>query len=492
MKKLREDLADNQAYRALFRKEYEKGTSLSHPNVVKYESLHNSTNGCYILMENIVGDTLDEHIKNHPDYFKSRTNRNKFFNQLLDGLKYLHKNHVVFSDLKPQNIMITQVNSDVKIIDLGFCFTDSYPDSSGTTTGFSAPEHISNGKLDVTTDIYCLGRLIEYISKHSDGPLPRKYRSIMNKCLQYNKCDRYQSVDEIIQKINSHKRQNITLLSIVAIILLGATWGIGKSSLAPDNNSIWNDTLTLDFIKYSHFNDIDSSCEIVGADSTSNLYFVNEVRYKRKIYTVTQVADSAFYDCNNIISVYIPHGIKRIGSYAFIRCLGLSSINLPNSIEELGECAFWGCKSVKQVRLSSGLKEINSACFAGHSSSYISIPEGVERICLDAFAINDCLTSVSFPSTLRFLERGAFFDCSSLTEITIPANVEILGEYIFFGCENLTHIYNQSPTPQQILPIHKNPSQITLHVPAEAVEAYRNAPNWREMNIVAIEADETE
>lgn len=40
--------------------------------------------------------------------------------------------------------------------------------------------------------------------------------------------------------------------------------------------------------------------------------------------------------------------------------------------------------------------------------------------------------------------------------------------------------------PQSILPIHKNPSQITLHVPAGSVEKYRNAEHWKEMKIVAI------
>lgn len=117
MKMLRQEYVANPAYRMLFCKEFEKGHIISHPNIVRYEKLHDSADECYILMENIVGETLDSFVDSHPDYFGSRANLDKFFNQLLEALKCLHENHVVYSDLKPQNIMLTQINNDVKIID---------------------------------------------------------------------------------------------------------------------------------------------------------------------------------------------------------------------------------------------------------------------------------------------------------------------------------------------------------------------------------------
>lgn len=118
----------------------------------------------------------------------------------------------------------------------------------------------------------------------------------------------------------------------------------------------------------------------------------------------------------------------------------------------------------------------------------MSIPEGVEKINVDAFSQNDFIKSITLPSSVKVLERGVFFNNHQLEEITLPAGLEIIGEYQFFGCESLSHRYNLSPTPQQkILPIHRNPSQITLHVPAHSVEANRNSPHWQNMNIVAIE-----
>ncbi len=486
MKQLRDEFLHIEDYHILFRKEYELGHNISHPNIVNYEYFHEDEDSCYLLMEYIAGETLDCFIASHPDYFSSRKNLSRFSNQLLSALKCLHDNHVVYSDLKPENIMLTQVGNDVKLIDLGFCFVDAYSRTVGTTQKFAAPEHNDISQIDVTTDIYCIGRLLEYIDDNSASRLPKKYRTIMKKCLQPDKNDRYQRVGEIIQKINSHKKRNIAL-SVVSTIILLSIATIFLPFNSSSNDSIWNDTLTLNYVKYSHFNDINATCEIVGADSTSNLYFEEKIKYNENLYTVTQIADSIFINRNDIVTIHFPIGIKRIGKYAFRDCKGLTAINMPNSIEEIGPWAFWGCDSIKSLNLSSKLKEIPTACFAGYSCKHLSIPDGIEKINVDAFSQNDFIESITLPSSVRVLERGVFFNNPQLKEVSLPAGLEIIGEYQFYGCENLRHIYNLNPCLQEILAIHRNPSQITLHVPAESVEAYKNAPYWQEMNIVAIE-----
>lgn len=484
MKRLKDEDSSNANYRYLFRKEFETGQQISHPNLAKYEGLHDDDNGYYILMEYICGKTLDEVISDDPQYFSRHDNADRFFAQLLSAIEALHSHNVVHSDIKPSNIMITQVNHNVKLIDLGFCFVDAYSRTTGSTPNFAAPEHNDISKIDVTTDIYCIGRLIEYIDSYSAKPLPKKYRSIMNKCLKPDKNDRFQQINEIAKKINSQKKRNIVFSVICAIILLTIATVLPYNPSS--NDSIRNDTLTINFVKYSHFNDTAATCDIIGSDSTPNLYFEEKIKHNGNLYTVTQIADSAFVDRNYIVTIHFPNGIKEIGKSAFKNCKGLTAVNIPNSITEIGPYAFWGCDSIRNMKLSINLKEIPSACFAGFSCRSFSIPEGIEKINVDAFSQNGFLQSVTLPSTLKVLERGVFYNCHHLEEVTIPAGVEHIGEYLFFGCRKLKHIYNLSPTPQLILPIHCNPSQITLHVPAGSVEKYRKANIWKEMNIVAI------
>ena len=117
--------------------------------------------------------------------------------------------------------MITQVNNDLKLIDLGFCFTDSFSSSAGATKGYASPEHTTGGRLDVSTDIYGVGKIIEYIGKSSAYSLPNIYSKIMLKCLKINQADRIQTTDEIARLINrrSHNIRRTLITTIICILV---------------------------------------------------------------------------------------------------------------------------------------------------------------------------------------------------------------------------------------------------------------------------------
>lgn len=487
MKQLRDEFLHIEDYRILFRKEYELGHNISHPNIVNYESFHEDEDCCYLLMDYIAGETLDCFIASHPDYFSSQKNLSRFSNQLLSALKCLHENHVVYSDLKPQNIMLSQVNNDVVLIDLGFCFADAYSNTAGATKEFSAPEQRKNGTLETTTDIYCFGKVLEFLNKNLPSHLPKKYRSIMAKCLKEQQADRWQSVDEILAKINNNPNAWVKWLMgfmVVVTPLVGyIVWQ--KSS---ETALISKDIVSVNYINYSNFNKKDKTCEAIGEDSLKNhtIYIRELINYQGEEYKVTSIAHSAFKDLKHIKTVHIPDGLKSIGGDAFFGCDSILIINIPNSVTTLGALAFYGCKGVKELILSQNLKEIPSACFVATEISRLNIPEGVEVIRLDAFAHCSYIKEIKLPSTVKHLERGVFWNCLGLQRIELPASLERTDEYLFFGCESLKDIIIHAIVPPRALALHRNPSQITLHVPAESVEAYRNAPYWQDMNIVAI------
>ena len=81
LKSLRPDLLGRSEYRVLFKKEYELGRLVNHRNIVKYELFCDDEHDCYILSEYVCGETLAEKIKSNPEYFNSRANLDKFFNQ---------------------------------------------------------------------------------------------------------------------------------------------------------------------------------------------------------------------------------------------------------------------------------------------------------------------------------------------------------------------------------------------------------------------------
>ena len=226
LKRLKAEYAGDIRYREALRKEFETGYQLEHPNLVRYLSL--DKNG--ILMEYVDGETLSQRLAKNPDYFNEQKHTDKFVRQLLGVLGYLHSHQVLHLDLKPDNILLTHINNDVKLIDLGFCRTDAFVDTQGYTSGFAAPEQLSGGEVDVRTDIYAFGKILALLPNHS------LYNKVIARCTAENPSARYQSIDEILYDINHRRRYFLyaaAFAAIVAVLAIGIALLTHREVAAP-------------------------------------------------------------------------------------------------------------------------------------------------------------------------------------------------------------------------------------------------------------------
>ena len=226
LKRLKPQYANDIRYQEAFRKEFETGYRLEHPHLVSYISL--SDDG--ILMEYVDGETLSQRLSRDPDYFENRSNSDKFVHQLLDAVAYLHSHQILHLDLKPDNILFTRINDDVKLIDLGFCRTDAFVDTQGYTSGFAAPEQLSGGEVDVRTDIYAFGKILALLPNHS------LYNKVIARCTAENPSARYQSIDEILYDINHRRRYFLyaaAFAAIVAVLAIGIALLTHREVAAP-------------------------------------------------------------------------------------------------------------------------------------------------------------------------------------------------------------------------------------------------------------------
>ena len=244
MKRLKPELRTDPRYVAALQKEFETGFRLDHPHLVRYVSRGDD----YLLTEYVDGVTLGTFVADNPDYFKSIQNTNRFLTQLLDVVGYLHQHQVIHLDLKPSNILITRIGQEVKLADLGFCYTDTYTDTMGRTDKYAAPEQLAGvSKVDVTTDIYAIGKMLETLS------LPPIFNKVKDRCLKKLPAERFQSTDEIKANLPSERRRWPWLvLAILGIMLVVGWWLYQKpqSQILPVDSSIMiEDTLPHDTIK---------------------------------------------------------------------------------------------------------------------------------------------------------------------------------------------------------------------------------------------------
>ena len=52
----------------------------------------------------------------------------------------------------------------------------------------------------------------------------------------------------------------------------------------------------------------------------------------------------------------------------------------------------------------------------------------------------DSLEKVVLPSTIKYIDANAFYNCKLLSEVELPASVEKIDDYAFYGCTSLTSI----------------------------------------------------
>lgn len=139
VKRPKKDMRSSEAYMSLFRKEFELGIELEHPNIVRYFAYDEDEQGPFIRMDYIDGDSLEAFVAQHPDYFKEKEHRKQFCDELFSAISYLHQKKMLHLDLKPSNILITNKGHHVKLIDLGFGWNESYLHDLGFTREYCAP-----------------------------------------------------------------------------------------------------------------------------------------------------------------------------------------------------------------------------------------------------------------------------------------------------------------------------------------------------------------
>ena len=198
------------------RKEFLLGYGLNHPGIVRYMAFEDQR----LYEEFVDGITLREMIdNNHPSLF-SKDFINRISLEMLETLSYMHSQGIVHLDLKPENVMVTRIGERIKIIDLSCAGSATQDSTQGYTEGYVAPEQLS-GNINITTDLYQVGKIIEELSEASGKR--RKWRNFIEKATANHPDNRFKNAEEAIRAIPVSKKNIYKWLNIlIGILILGA------------------------------------------------------------------------------------------------------------------------------------------------------------------------------------------------------------------------------------------------------------------------------
>jgi hypothetical protein len=265
IKLIRPELAKNEAYLTLFRKEASALSRINHQTIVRYYvfSLEPKLKRHFMAMELVQGESLSELLNKGP--MKSADVRSLSM-RLASGLQAAHDQGIVHRDVSPDNIIIQDGNlSHARIIDFGIARSTRPTHTTIVGDGFAgkhnyvSPEQVGlfGGDITEKSDIYSLGLVLvqclrgrpidmggtwfEMVEKRTRLPdvsdVDRAFRLLLKQMLQPDPAKRLARMEEVLNWPGTSRNANVGALAdhLAASVAGGSfplRWALGSILLA--------------------------------------------------------------------------------------------------------------------------------------------------------------------------------------------------------------------------------------------------------------------
>ena len=333
--------------------------------------------------------------------------------------------------------------------------------------------------------------------------------------VKINKKVNYKGVDMTVREINPYTAYKCANIKKAYIDIDGS---IGDNA--------FSDCINLSSVNIKRANDIGnntfSGCtNLVSAD----------------IKAGNNIGESAFGNCSSLKTLSLDNKIKSLGQYAFNGCSNLTQFVIPDSVTILNSL-LQNCSSLKSIRIHKGVKEINKAFNGctnlstliiedrntplkivsnnnplfkdckldsvyiggkivyetssdyGYSPFYrntslrtVKISDAETTIYDNEFYGCTNLQNVSIGDNVKSIGKWAFSGCSSLKNFTFGSGLQSIGQEAFSDCFNITQISSKAVVPPtcDINALDDiNKWNCKLFVPKANINAYKQAPQWKE------------
>lgn len=162
--------------------------------------------------------------------------------------------------------------------------------------------------------------------------------------------------------------------------------------------------------------------------------------------SVERIEESAFrYSSLESVTFEETSKVNFIGHHAFNETK-LTNVTLPASLQTLDAAAFYNVRPLQEVHVQDGsqLTTIQGAAFSDNPNLTTFKFDGssvVAYIGVQTFANDPKLTSFEIPSTVTFIDQGAFQNTPALETVTFgqPSEIETIntGAFAYSGIKNI-------------------------------------------------------
>lgn len=236
--------------------------SLNHTSIPRITTIEQDGDSIFIIMDYVDGMSVKSWLMRRGKI--SQDVVVSWMKQITQVVMYLHnrKQPIFYRDMKPDNVMI-QGDGNIKLLDFGISVVIKEPgqviEKALGTDGYAAPEQRRRGNVcDLRSDIYAMGKTMYYMLtginpsqipkdtplrsvREVDSSISIGLEQIVNKCIQENPDDRYQSCEELLYALQNYKtldtkyRNSIRRKCTTVLILFLSSIFILITSLIPLN-----------------------------------------------------------------------------------------------------------------------------------------------------------------------------------------------------------------------------------------------------------------
>ena len=216
--------------------------TFQHPYIPKVFATYEEGEYYYLIEEYVEGESLHSICQTEP---LSITTILSYSIQLCDLITYLHSfpEPILHLDITPHNIIVN--HHHLYLIDFDAAIRSqkgNYHANRYGTIGYAAPEQFSQKRLDQRTDIYSIGKTVEFMlrSQEIDYQLPyakyirRNLQEILCRCMKQRKSQRYSKVQQVGSLFTKLYQKSTTSYEEkeLSIVVAGAQTHIGTTHVS--------------------------------------------------------------------------------------------------------------------------------------------------------------------------------------------------------------------------------------------------------------------
>lgn len=265
------DIGLGQIYKMFYNEAGSRNLNLCDYNLPTVYYANDLDDKLYVYEEFFDGERLDTFIAHNK---ASLDLISKVMQKLIAAVKTLHEGFfdvVIHRDIKPSNILVKQTHDgvDLRLIDFGISrnFVDGVQNDTYKygTIGYAPPEQFGFKQTDERSDIYSLGKVLEFLVDNSNCPDNENenqhfqndlFDTIISKSTSFDPSKRYKNIDafstaftqatqggNLLYKIEHNKTLNVLgwiwncIISIFAIMSIVV---VVCAMVVPGNSSVGN------------------------------------------------------------------------------------------------------------------------------------------------------------------------------------------------------------------------------------------------------------